>query len=48
MGRYHGREGFETFSNRQAVFRQSRINGLSLFNPPYGKRFERLVRLLIR
>jgi hypothetical protein len=48
MGRYHGREGFETFSNRKAVFRQSRVNGIGLFRPPYGKRFEALVRLLLR
>lgn len=48
MGRYHGRDGFETFSNRKAVFRQSRLNGMGLFRPPYGKRFESLVRLLLR
>jgi acyl-CoA reductase-like NAD-dependent aldehyde dehydrogenase len=48
MGRYHGREGFETFSNTKGVFRQSRINGMGLFSPPYGKRFEALVRLLLR
>jgi len=48
MGRYHGREGFDTFSQRKAVFRQSRLNGLKLFRAPYGKRFEALVRLLLR
>jgi acyl-CoA reductase-like NAD-dependent aldehyde dehydrogenase len=48
MGRYHGREGFETFSNRKAVFRQPRLNGMGLFRPPYGRRFEALVRLLLR
>jgi coniferyl-aldehyde dehydrogenase len=48
MGQYHGREGFDTFSNRKAVFRQSRLNGLKLFRAPYGKRFENLVRLLLR
>jgi acyl-CoA reductase-like NAD-dependent aldehyde dehydrogenase len=48
MGRYHGREGFETFSNRKAVFRQARLNGMGLFRPPYGRRFETLVRLLLR
>jgi coniferyl-aldehyde dehydrogenase len=47
MGRYHGREGFETFSQMKAVFRQPRLNGLKLFRPPYGARFERLVRLLL-
>ena len=48
MGEYHGRAGFETFSKRKAVFRQARLNGLKLFRPPYGKRFERLMRLLSR
>lgn len=48
MGRYHGRDGFETFSNRRAVFRQPRVNGMGLFRPPYGRRFEALVRLLLR
>ncbi|MBL0140932.1 MAG: coniferyl aldehyde dehydrogenase [Betaproteobacteria bacterium] len=47
-GHYHGREGFDTFSKKKAVFRQSRLNGLKLFRAPYGKRFERLVRLLLR
>ena len=47
MGRYHGREGFETFSQMKAVFRQPRLNGLKLFRPPYGRRFESLVRLLL-
>jgi acyl-CoA reductase-like NAD-dependent aldehyde dehydrogenase len=48
MGRYHGREGFETFSHLKSVFHQSRLNGLPLFRPPYGKRFETLVKLLLR
>jgi len=48
MGHYHGREGFDTFSKKKAVFRQSRFNGLRLFMPPYGKRFESLIRLLVR
>ena len=48
MGEYHGRAGFDTFSKKKAVFHQSRLNGLGLFRPPYGKRFEALVRLLVR
>ena len=48
MGEYHGRAGFETFSKRKAVFHQSRFNALKLLRPPYGARFERLVRLLTR
>ena len=48
MGEYHGRAGFDAFSKRKAVFFQSRLNGLKLFRPPYGKRFESLLKLLLR
>jgi coniferyl-aldehyde dehydrogenase len=48
MGEYHGRAGFETFSKRKAVFHQPRLNALKLLRPPYGPRFERLVKLLTR
>lgn len=48
MGEYHGRAGFDTFSKRKSVFYQSRLNGLKLLRPPYGSRFEKLVRLLVR
>ncbi len=48
MGEYHGRAGFETFSRRKAVFHQPRFNLLGLFRPPYGPRFERLMRLIAR
>jgi len=48
MGEYHGRAGFEAFSKRKAVFHQPRINALKLFRPPYGERFERLMRFLMR
>jgi coniferyl-aldehyde dehydrogenase len=48
MGHYHGREGFDTFSKLKPVFRQSRLNGLGLLMPPYAKRFESLIRLLVR
>lgn len=47
MGRYHGREGFETFSNRKAVFFQARVNGTGLLAPPYGRLFERLLRRML-
>jgi coniferyl-aldehyde dehydrogenase len=48
MGHYHGIEGFRTFSKQKAVFYQSWLNGMSLFNPPYGAMFERLTKFLIR
>jgi len=48
MGHYHGKFGFDTFSKLKPVFHQARFNGLKLFQPPYGKRFETLVKLLSR
>jgi coniferyl-aldehyde dehydrogenase len=48
MGGYHGEAGFRTFSHMKPVFRQSRINGVGLFNPPYGKRFGQLLEILLR
>ena len=48
MGEYHGRAGFETFSKGKAVFFQSRLDGLALFRPPYGRRIESLLRFLLR
>ena len=48
IGAYHGRAGFETFSHRKSVFRQSGVNGVGLFKPPYGRLFERLLALLMR
>jgi len=48
MGVYHGREGFEAFSKLRGVYYQRRFNGLSFLQPPYGKRFGRLIRLMLR
>jgi acyl-CoA reductase-like NAD-dependent aldehyde dehydrogenase len=48
MGQYHGRHGFETFSKQKGVFLQSRLSGAELLKPPYGRRFEAMIRLLLR
>lgn len=48
MGSYHGQHGFDTFSHLRATFIQSRFNGLSLFAPPFGRRFFRLLEMLKR
>ena len=40
MGHYHGREGFEAFTKKKPIFYQSRINGMSLFRPPYKERMD--------
>ena len=48
MGHYHGYEGFLAFSKLKPVFRQSRFNGVALFNPPYGPRTAKMIALLKR
>ncbi|KFN50561.1 coniferyl aldehyde dehydrogenase [Arenimonas composti] len=48
MGQYHGHAGFLTFSKPMPVFRQSRINFLKFFDPPYGKLADVLTRFLTR
>ncbi len=46
MGRYHGQEGFDTFSNLKAVFIERRISLVSWFYPPYGKLLDSLLRII--
>jgi coniferyl-aldehyde dehydrogenase len=48
MGAYHGEDGFRTFSKMKPVFRQSRFAATALLNPPYGARFRRMLKLLLR
>jgi len=48
MGRYHGRDGFDRFSNLKAVFRQRRWASTALLHPPYGHFAERMLRFLLR
>jgi coniferyl-aldehyde dehydrogenase len=48
MGQYHGEDGFATFSKRKGVFVQSRLNGTWLLKPPFGRRVERMLRLILR
>ncbi|MEX3956325.1 coniferyl aldehyde dehydrogenase [Trinickia sp. EG282A] len=48
MGAYHGYEGFMTFSKMKPVFRQTRLNGRALLLPPYGRRFNTVMNLMLR
>jgi coniferyl-aldehyde dehydrogenase len=48
MGHYHGRWGFDTLSKLTPVFRQSRLNGMSVFMPPYRPAVQRLLELMKR
>lgn len=48
MGHYHGKWGFDTFSKLTPVFRQSRLNAMNLFMPPYQPRVKQLLKLMKR
>ncbi len=48
LGAYHGRAGFDTFSHRRPVFTQSRLSLTRLLKPPYGRKDERIIDLLLR
>jgi coniferyl-aldehyde dehydrogenase len=48
MGAYHGEYGFRAFSKERAVLHQAAFNGITLFRPPYGRRFATLIALLKR
>ncbi len=47
MGRYHGFEGFKTFSNARAVYYQSRLAQTWRFRPPYLGFIDKMLRFLI-
>ncbi|MBC7792421.1 MAG: coniferyl aldehyde dehydrogenase [Clostridia bacterium] len=47
MGRYHGFEGFRTFSNPRAVYRQSGFAQTFRLNPPYRTFVEKMLAKLI-
>ena len=46
MGAYHGEWGYRAMSRVKPVFYQSKLNGIGLLYPPYGKTFARMLRLL--
>jgi coniferyl-aldehyde dehydrogenase len=48
IGAYHGYEGFVTFSKMKPVFTQSRFNARSFVLPPYGWRFNAIVKLMLK
>jgi coniferyl-aldehyde dehydrogenase len=45
-GAYHGERGFLTFTHEKPVFQQSRINAGAWLHPPFGRRFDMLIRAL--
>ncbi len=47
MGHYHDKFGFDTLSKLNPVFRQSHINRLRLFSPPYGAHFSWVIQFML-
>jgi len=43
MGAYHGREGFNEFSHKKAVYTQAGGDLFAVVRPPYGKKFHKLI-----
>ena len=48
MGHYHGYEGFATFSKLRPVFYQASYSALKLLAPPYGKRANKLLEIILK
>ena len=48
IGRTHGFYGFKTFSNEKAVVKHNRFSPLKLMYPPYTKRVQRIVDLIVK
>jgi coniferyl-aldehyde dehydrogenase len=43
MGAYHGRDGFNEFSHKKAVYTQAGGDVFAVVRPPYGDKFRKLV-----
>jgi aldehyde dehydrogenase (NAD+) len=48
MGNYHGFFGFKTFSHERAVLKQSRIDLVRMFYPPYTPRVKKLIEFVTK
>ena len=48
MGAYHGHAGFLAFSKPTPVLYQSRLNGMKIFDPPFGRLADAVIRFLTR
>jgi coniferyl-aldehyde dehydrogenase len=48
MGHYHGYEGFATFSKLRPVFYQAGFSALKFLAPPYGKRADKMLNIILK
>lgn len=43
MGAYHGKDGFDTFSHRKAVFTAPKKEVMAMIRPPWGAKLEKMM-----
>lgn len=43
MGAYHGKDGFDTFSHRKAVFSAPKKEVMAMIRPPWGAKLEKML-----
>lgn len=43
MGAYHGKDGFDTFSHRKAVFTAPKKEVMAMIRPPWGTKLEKML-----
>lgn len=43
MGAYHGRDGFNEFSHRKSVYKQTAADVFAVIRPPYGEKFRKFI-----
>ena len=48
MGQYHGTEGFMAMSKLRPIFKQARFSPLAMMYPPYGQKFNRIIKIMLR
>ena len=48
IGGYHGKEGFETFSHKKGILLKGKFNSANLLAPPFDKKIERILNLMLK
>ncbi|MDC9719961.1 MAG: coniferyl aldehyde dehydrogenase [Gammaproteobacteria bacterium] len=48
MGQYHAMEGFLAMSKLRPIFKQARNPAASRLYPPYGKQFDKIIKIMLR
>ncbi len=48
IGAYHGRDGFKRFSHTRGVYQAGRFSGFEYLAPPYGKKMQVALSMMLR